>query len=135
MAVCFYVVSGLTSSLLCAKAKVAPVVRPTLARLELSAVCLGVKMLSFVVNELRVPIERIVGWTDSLTTWHWISKPSYHWKTYVANRVAAVQRSFAEAASRMASTVQELATLQILSRVVSQCVTCRRRCGCMVRHG
>ena len=88
---CFYVVSGLTSSLLCAKAKVAPVVRPTLARLELSAVCLGVKMLSFVVNELRVPIERIVGWTDSLTTWHWISKPSYHWKTYVANRVAAVQ--------------------------------------------
>ena len=88
---CLYVVTGVVSSLLFAKAKVAPVARPTLARLELQAVCLAAKVLSFVVSELRIPIERIVGWTDSLTTWHWISKPSYQWKTYVANRVAAVQ--------------------------------------------
>ena len=34
--------------------------------------CLAAKLLSFVVNELRVPIQKIVSWTESLTMWHWI---------------------------------------------------------------
>ena len=33
---------------------------------------LAAKLLSFVVNKLRVPVEKIVSWTESLTMWHWI---------------------------------------------------------------
>ena len=88
---CLYVVSGVLSSLLYAKAKVAPVSPPTIARLELQAVHLASKVLQFVVSQLRINVGRIVGWTDSLTTWHWLMSPSYKWKTYVANRVNAIQ--------------------------------------------
>ena len=88
---CIYAVHGDVSSLLFAKAKVTPVSPPTLARLELQAVFQGSKVLQFVHSQLRLRVVRIVGWTDSLTTWHWINNPSYRWKTYVANRVASVQ--------------------------------------------
>ena len=90
---CIYGVHGDVSSLLFAKAKVAPVSPPTLARLELQAAVLASKWLEFVVNESRLQIGRVVCWTDSLTTWHWINSPSYRWKTYVANRVVAVQET------------------------------------------
>ena len=90
---CIYGVHGDVSSLLFAKAKVAPVSPPTLARLELQAAVLASKWLEFVVNESRLQIGRVVCWTDSLTTWHWINSPSYRWKTYVANQVVAVQET------------------------------------------
>ena len=86
----FYVVTDAASSLLYAKAKVAPVSPPTLARLELQAAHLASRMLTFVTEQLRVDVERIVCWTDSMTTWHWIQNPPYRWKTYVANRVTEI---------------------------------------------
>ena len=90
---CLYGVHDGLSSLLFAKAKVAPVSPPTLARLELQAVVLASKWLEFVVSESRLHIDRIFGWTASLTTWCWVNSPSYRWKTYVANRVTAVQET------------------------------------------
>jgi len=88
---CMYVVVDSSSSLLFAKAKVAPVSPPTIARLELQAVHLASRVLRFVVGHLRINVGSIVGWTDSLTTWHWIMSPAYRWKTYVANRVSLIQ--------------------------------------------
>ena len=61
--------------------------------LELQAAVLASKWLEFVVSESRLHIDRIFGWTDSLTTWYWVNSPSYRWKTYVANRVTAVQET------------------------------------------
>ena len=90
---CLYGVHDDLSSLLFAKAKVAPVSPPTLARLEQQAAVLASKWLEFVVSESRLHIDRIFGWTDSLTTWYWVNSPSYRWKTYVANRVTAVQET------------------------------------------
>ena len=95
---CVYAVSEARVELLLAKSKVAPVSPPTLARLELQAACLGARRVQFVSKELRVPVKEIVGWTDSLTTWYWLQGPSHKWKTWVANRVADVQRISAECA-------------------------------------
>ena len=88
---CLYAVVNGQSHLVFAKAKVSPVSPPTLARLELQAVCLAARYAEFVVKELRVTVTQVYGWTDSLTTVHWISNPSYKWKTFVANRVSQVQ--------------------------------------------
>ena len=90
---CIYGVHGNVLSLLFAKAKVAPMSPPTLARLELQVAMLASKWLEFVVDESRLQIGRVVCWTDSLTTWHWINNPSYRWKTHVANRVVTVQET------------------------------------------
>ena len=86
-----YLVTDNTSCLLFGKSKVVPPAAPTLARLELQAVCLASRYIKFVVDALRVPVDGIYGWTDSMTTLQWITSPPYRWKTYVANRVTAVQ--------------------------------------------
>ena len=88
---CIYGVSQMGVQLLLAKAKVAPLSPPTLARLELMAVGLGARRVQFVVEQLRVKVVEVFGWTDSLTTWYWINGPPHKWKTFVANRVIEVQ--------------------------------------------
>ena len=93
---CIYIVVDGVACLLCGKSKVAPVSAPTLARLQLEAVCLASSYLSFVCKELRVKAEGIFGWTDSLTTLQWTMNPSYCWKTLVDNRVVAVQQTAKE---------------------------------------
>ena len=82
-----YAVINGESHLVFAKVKVATVSPPTLARLELHAVCLAACYAEFVVKQLRVTFTHVYGWTDSLTTVHWIGNPSYKWKTFVVNRV------------------------------------------------
>ena len=68
----------------------------TLARLELQAAVLGSRCLQFVYRELRSKPVKVYAWTDSLTVWHWVQKPAYHWSTWVANRVAYIQQIISE---------------------------------------
>ena len=86
----YAVVNG-QSHLVFAKAKVAPVSPPMLASLELQAVCLVARYADFVVTQQCVTVTQVYGWTDSLTTVHWISDLSYNWKTFVTNRLSKVQ--------------------------------------------
>ena len=88
---CIYLVSGSESHLIYAKSKVAPVKQQSLARMELQAAFLASSCLEGLYGALRTTIQEVVCWTDSLTTWHWVQKPPHCWKTWVANRVAAVQ--------------------------------------------
>ena len=88
---CIYLVSSGEINLLFSKAKVAPLKRQTLARLELQAAFLGSTYLQIVVDELRIKIKEVNAWTDSLIVWHWLQRPAHHWCTFVANRVASIQ--------------------------------------------
>ena len=52
---------------------------------------MGNNCLTAVCAQLQVTVQRITAWTDSLTVWHWLQCPAHHWKTWLANRVAAIK--------------------------------------------
>ena len=78
--------------LICSKSKVAPLKKTTLARLELCASLLLANLVTRIIDELNVPASNIICWSDSTIVLCWISNESAKWNTYVANRVAEIQR-------------------------------------------
>ena len=74
------------SSLIMAKARVAPVKRHTLPRLELMAACIGARLCNFVLMSLNHLHFRVVMWSDSQITLHWLSSKK-KLQPFVANRV------------------------------------------------
>ena len=79
-----------------AKTRVAPIKQTSIPRLELMAAHSLVKLANYVLNAVKtvLPIERVYLWTDSKIVLAWISKPSYHWKLFVKNRVQEIHDYF-----------------------------------------
>ena len=95
---CVYVVlerndGTLSSTLVLSKAKVAPLKKVTLPRLELLGAVVVAQLLEFVRGVLDVGIDNCFGWTDSSVVLSWIKGDSAKWKPFVANRTAEIQRT------------------------------------------
>jgi hypothetical protein len=86
----------LDTHLVMSKTRVAPAKVVSLPRLELLAAVINSRLLKFVAESLSTSkeIERVVCWTDSEVTLHWIRGLSSQWKTFVANRVAEIQQTW-----------------------------------------
>lgn len=62
-----------------------------LPKLELCAAELLANLVSKVVDALDISQLKVIAWSDSLITLHWINSPSIRWRTFVANRVTKIQ--------------------------------------------
>jgi len=77
--------------LVCSKSRVAPLKRLSLPKLELCAALLLSQLCQAVLKALNKTFGRIILWSDSTITLHWIRTHPYRLKTFVANRVASIQ--------------------------------------------
>ena len=75
------------------KNRVALTKKVTLPRLELLAAFIPSKLLKFVLESLKVTVDRIVCWSDSLVALSWIRRPNRSWRLFVANRVQSIQEN------------------------------------------
>jgi hypothetical protein len=81
-----------TASLVVAKARVAPLKKVSLPRLELLGSLLAARLLRFVLKALKLPDStRYYCWTDSMVALSWIKGSPAKWKQFVANRVSEIQ--------------------------------------------
>ncbi|GIY77058.1 reverse transcriptase [Caerostris darwini] len=76
-------------SLISAKARVAPVQRPTIPRLELLGAAIGARIASTILEALDLPLKTYF-WTDSMIVLGWITNTE-PWNTFVGNRVKEIR--------------------------------------------
>ncbi len=94
---CAYLTVGfeddtVTSSLVLARARVAPLKKISLPRLELLGSLMAARLLVFVRKELRLPEDvQYSCWTDSTVALAWIQSDPHRWKPFVSNRVSEIQ--------------------------------------------
>lgn len=85
-------ISGeVTTSLLIAKSKVAPLKPMNVPHLELFAAALLARILEFTRESLKLKAIKPYCWTDSTVALAWIQAHLSRWKTFVSNRVADIQ--------------------------------------------
>lgn len=87
----------ISTQLLCSKSRVAPLRSTTIPRLELCAALLLAQLMQKVKDSLTIRFHSISLWSDSTIVLNWINSAPNRYKTFVANRIAAIQEISTEA--------------------------------------
>lgn len=86
--------NSITTSLITARTKVAPVKQQSIPRLELMGAALLAELISEVSGVMKIPLTHVHAWTDSSVVLAWLSSHPSRWTTFVANRVSAILTQF-----------------------------------------
>ncbi|KAJ8377835.1 hypothetical protein AAFF_G00251540 [Aldrovandia affinis] len=78
------------STLMMAKARVAPLRSPTIPRMELTAATVAVKMDKLLKKEIELELHDSIFWTDSTAVLKYLNSESTRFKTFVANRISTI---------------------------------------------
>lgn len=102
------------SSLLISKTRVAPIQRVNIPRLELCETALLAKLIRAVVSAISTKRNRalkfsVLAWNNSTTALSWLAQAPKICKTFVANRVAHIQKILPPAKWNYVKTEESLA--------------------------
>ena len=76
--------------LVMAKSCVAPLKTITIPRMELTAAVVSVKLRKFITEQLDLPINKTVFWTDSTIVLQYIRNEARRFQTFVANQLSII---------------------------------------------
>ena len=79
--------------LACSKSRVAPVKQLTIPRFELCGAVLLTRLFTAAHDAFKLPVQRVVLWTDSEIVLLWLKKAPQALKVFEGNRVAEIQRA------------------------------------------
>ena len=90
-----YISNETQSKLVMARGRVAPIKILTLPQLELTSICLGVKLGKFLIETFATEFEfeRVRIWSDSSIALSWIKNQNSKLPRYVANRVKEIKKN------------------------------------------
>jgi len=80
----------MTVNLLCSKARVAPLRRQSIPRLELCSALLLAKLINSVRRAIHISIKEIWAWSDSMVVLYWLHGDISRWKPFISNRAADI---------------------------------------------
>ncbi len=94
----------ITTALISAKVKIAPIKDLSIPRLELNGAELLSRLLKAVAKDLDIPLPQIFAWCDSTAVLGWIRKPPEKGSVYVKNRALKIQQNIPALHWRYVST-------------------------------